>query len=165
MDAMLVRRAARGGGLEVVEPVQLVGCQLDGVRRGVLLDQGDATSAGDRSDVLATGQQPRQRGLRGGGAVLGSDRLHLVGDREVAGEVVAGESGVGLAPVVVGEVGDGADLPGEQAVAEGRVGDEADAELAQQRQDLGLDVAGRARRMVSGPASDRPMCRIFALGD
>ena len=69
----------------------------------------------------------------------------LVDDREVALEVLAGEARVGLAPVVVGEVVDGADLPGEQAVAERRVGHEPDAELAQQRQDLGLEVAGPQR--------------------
>src|SRR5947208_90143 len=88
------------------------------------------------------GQQPRQRGLCRGGADFGADGLYLVDDAQVALEVLAGEARVGLAPVVVGEVVDGADLPGQQAVTEGRVGNEPDTELAQQRQDLGLDVAG-----------------------
>ena len=80
--------------------------------------------------------------MRGGGADLGADGLHLVDDRQVAGEVLTGEPGVGLAPVVVGEVVDRADLAGEQAVSERGVRDQADAELAQQREDLGLEVAG-----------------------
>ena len=60
-------------------------------------------------------------------------------------EVLAGEARVGLAPVVVGELLGGADRAGEEAVAERRVGHEADAQLAQQRQQLGLRVTGPQR--------------------
>ena len=70
------------------------------------------------------------------------DGLDLVDDAEVLLEVALGEARVGLAPVVVGELLAGADRPGEEAVPERRVGHEADAELAQQRQQLGLRVTG-----------------------
>jgi hypothetical protein len=56
--------------------------------------------------------------------------LDLVDDAQVALEVLAGEAGVVLAPVIVWDVVDGADLSGEEAVAERGVGDEADAQLA-----------------------------------
>src|SRR5215216_4287497 len=72
-----------------------------------------AAGAGDRGDVVAAGEDPRERGLRGGCADLCADRADLVDEGEVAAEVVPGEAGVGLAPVVVGEVVDGADLSRE----------------------------------------------------
>src|SRR4051795_7096994 len=112
--------------LEVVELVDLGFGELDRVGCGVLLDARHAARAGDRGDVVAAGEDPRERGLRGGCADLCADRADLVDEGEVAAEVLPGEAGVGLAPVVVCEVLDGADLPGEQAVAERRVGDEAD---------------------------------------
>ena len=135
------------------------------VGRGVLLDAGDAAGAGDRGDVVSPGEDPRERGLRGGCADLRADRADLVDEREVAAEVLPGEAGVGLAPVVVGEVVDGADLPGEQAVAERRVGDEADPELAQQRQDLRLHVAG-PQRVLGLKRGDRlhGVCAADGLG-
>jgi hypothetical protein len=119
---VVVARTRRGR--EVVEAVELCGGELDTVCGGVLLDAGDPAGAGDRGDVVAAGQQPGQRGLRGGGADLGADGRHLVDDREVAPEVLTGEAGIGLAPVVVGEVVDRADLAGQQPVAERRIGDE-----------------------------------------
>ncbi len=73
---------------------------------------------------------------------LGGDGLDLVDDAQVALEVLAGEARVGLAPVVVGPLVGGADRAGEEAVAERRIGHEADAQLAQQRQQLGLRVTG-----------------------
>jgi hypothetical protein len=48
---VLVALAARRG--EIVEPLDLLGAQLDGVGSGVLLDAGDALGAGDRGDVVA----------------------------------------------------------------------------------------------------------------
>jgi hypothetical protein len=76
---------------------------------------------------------------------LDGDGRDLVDDGEVALEVLPGEAGVGLAPVVVGDVAGGADLAGEEAVAERGVGDEADAQPAQQREQFGLGVAGPQR--------------------
>ena len=146
--------------MRLFEPFELVGGEFDAVGGGVLLDARDAPGAGDRGDVVALGQQPRQRDLRRGGTGLGCDRLHLVDDAQVALEVLAGEARVGLAPVVVGEVVDGADLAGEEAVAERGVGDESDAQLAQQRQQLGLGVAGPQR--VLGLQRGDPVDRVGA---
>jgi hypothetical protein len=42
-----------GGRSEVVEPLDLLRAQLDGVGRRVLLDPGDVLRAGDRGDVVA----------------------------------------------------------------------------------------------------------------
>src|SRR5947208_9298928 len=125
--------AFAGGRRQVAEPFELVVAELDGVGGGVLLDAGDPPGAGDRGDVVALGEQPGQRDLRRCGAGFGGDGLNLVDDGQVALEVLAGEAGVGLAPVVVGDVVGGADLAGEEAVAERGVGDEADAQPAQQR--------------------------------
>src|SRR5919205_872426 len=65
---------------------------------------------------------------RGGGAGLGGDRVDLVGDGEVALEVLPGEPGVAAAPVVGGQIVDGAEGAGEESVAERGVGHEPDAE-------------------------------------
>jgi len=125
--------AFAGGRRQVAEPFELIAAELDAVGGGVLLDAGDPPGAGDRGDVVALSEQPGQRDLRRCGAGFGGDGLNLVDDGQVALEVLPGEAGVGLAPVVVGDVVGGADLAGEEAVAKRGVGDEADAQPAQQR--------------------------------
>jgi hypothetical protein len=72
--------ALTGGRGEVVEPLDLLSGQLDGVCADVLLDPGDPLGAGNRGDVLALREQPGQRDLRRRGVDLGSDRLDLVDD-------------------------------------------------------------------------------------
>src|SRR5215207_4918221 len=140
----LVVALARGRR-EVVQAVELGGAEFDAVGSGVFLDAGNPPGSGDGSDVVAAGQQPRQRGLCRRGSDLGADGLHLVDDAQVALEVLAGEPRVGLAPVVIGEVVHGADPPGQQAMAERRVGNEPGPEPAQERQDFDLEVAGPER--------------------
>jgi hypothetical protein len=125
--------ALAGGRGQVAQPLELVVAQFDAVGGGVLLDAGDPAGAGDGGDVVALGEQPGQGDLRRCGAGLGGDGLDLVDDGQVALEVLPGEAGVGLAPVVAGDVIDGADLASEEAVAERGLGDEADAQPAQQR--------------------------------
>jgi hypothetical protein len=110
-----------GGGFERVEPLELVGGELNVRGGGVLLNPCDAAGARDGSDVVTTAEEPGQRSLGGSRADLGSDRGDLVDEGEVALEVVAGEAGVRLAPVVVAEIVDGADLPGEQAMPSHRL--------------------------------------------
>jgi hypothetical protein len=56
--------ALAGGRGDVVEPLDLLGAQLDAVGGGVLLDAGDALGAGDRGDVVALCEQPGQCDLR-----------------------------------------------------------------------------------------------------
>src|SRR5207247_1391722 len=79
--------AFAGGGREIVEPRELLRAQFDRVGRGVLLDAGDALGAGDRRDVVALSEQPRQRHLGRCGFQLGSDGLDLVDDAQVLLEV------------------------------------------------------------------------------
>jgi hypothetical protein len=86
-------------------------------------------------------EQPGQGDLRRWCVNLGGDGLDLLDDAEVLLEVARREARVGLAPVVIAELLGGADRPGEEAVTERRVGHEPDAQLAQQRQQLGFGVA------------------------
>jgi hypothetical protein len=79
--------AAEGRG-EVVELADLRGGQLNAIGGSVLLDAGDLPGAGDRSDVVALGQQPGQGQLRRGDADLGGDYFDLVGDAQVVLEGV-----------------------------------------------------------------------------
>ena len=69
--------------------------------------------AWDGCDVGSACEDPGERGLCWCGADLLTDRADLIDDREVAPEVLARESRVGLAPVVVSEVIDCSDLAGE----------------------------------------------------
>src|SRR3989441_4917614 len=131
-----------GSRSEVVQPFDLLGTELDAVGGGVLLDAGDSLGAGDRGDVVALGEQPGQSNLCRCGTDLGGNGFDLTDNAQVALEVLSDEARVSLAPVVVGEVVNGADLAGEKAVTERGVGNEADAQLAQQRQQVGLWVAG-----------------------
>jgi hypothetical protein len=116
---------------QVVQPVDLIGSELDAVGGGVFLHPRHPFRAGDRGDVVAPDEQPRQADLRRCGTSLCRNGLDLVDDAEVALEVLAGESRVVLAPVVIHKVVDGADLAGEETVAQRRVRDEADSEFAQ----------------------------------
>jgi hypothetical protein len=81
--------------------LDLLRAQLDAVGYGVLLEAGDALGSGDRGDVVALGEQPRQRDLCRGGVDFGGDGLDLVDDAEVLLEVAMGEARVGFAPVIV----------------------------------------------------------------
>lgn len=90
--ARLVVVVARGRG----EVVELLSAQFDAVRGGVLLDTGDPLGAGDRGDVVALGQQPSEGDLSGGGAGLVGDGLDLVGQAQVAPEVLTVKRGLFL---------------------------------------------------------------------
>ena len=132
--------ALAGRRREVVQPLDLLGAQLDAVGGGVFLDAGDPLGAGNRRDVVALREQPGQRDLCRCCTCLAGNGLDFVDDAQVALEVLAGEAWVGLAPVVVGELLGRADVAGEEAMPERRVGNESDAQLAQQRQQFGLRV-------------------------
>src|SRR6266849_5190718 len=112
--------AFAGGRREVVQPLDLLSAQLELVGGGVLLDARDPLGAGNRRDVVALREQPRQCHLCRCCTSLGSNGFDFVEDAQVALEVLAGEARVGLAPVVVGELLGRADLAGEEAVAERR---------------------------------------------
>ncbi len=160
------------------------GRQLDPVGGCVLLDPGDPLGAGNWGDRpalescrrVALREQPCQSDLGRLSHHLGSNGFDLVDDAQVALEVFAGEARVSLAPSRRRKPLGRADRAGEEAVAKRGVGNEADAQLAEQRQEFGFRVTGPqeysvcsaatgctawARRMVAGPASDRPMWRTF----
>ena len=88
----------------MVQPLDLVGAQLEAVGSGVLLDAGDPLGTGNRGDVIALREQPGQGDLCRCRTRLGCNSLHLLDDVQVALEVLAGETRVGLAPIVVGEI-------------------------------------------------------------
>ena len=96
--------ALAGGRRQVVQPLDLLGAQLDVVGGRVLLDAGDPLGAGNRGDVVSLREKPGQGDLCRSCARLGCNGSDLVDDAQVALEVLAGEARVGLAPVVVGEL-------------------------------------------------------------
>jgi len=115
----------------------------------VLLQVGDALGAGDRDDVVALGEDPGEGQLAGGAAVALGEALDLVDEAQVRVEGVTGEprepaDGAGVAGLERVR-GDGA---GEHAAAERGVRHQADAEPADRRQDLVLEVAGEQRPLA-----------------
>jgi hypothetical protein len=69
-------------GVRFVEPLDLLGLQLEVVGGSVLLDAGDALGAGDRGDVVALSEQPGQGHLCRCGARLGGDGVDFVDDAQ-----------------------------------------------------------------------------------
>jgi hypothetical protein len=82
----------------------LLGAQLEAIGCGILLDARNALGSGNRSDVVALHQQPRDRYLRRSCPDLGGDGLDLRNYAKVVLEVLSGEARVGLAPVVVASI-------------------------------------------------------------
>lgn len=165
-----------GRGREVRQTFEMGGGEPDGVGGGVLLDAAHMLGAGDGGDVVALGEQPGDGDLGRSGAHFGGDGLDLVGQAQVVLEVLADEARVVATEVVLGEAVGGADRPREETASQRRERDEADAEFAERGQDAGLRVAREeeysdwtaetgvtafARRIVSGPASERPNARTL----
>src|SRR3954453_18944624 len=123
LHLLLVVMVTRRGG-QLVEPVELLGTQLDAVGGNVLLDPGDALRARDGSDEVTSGDDPGEGDLSRGDTQFGGDRLDFVGDAQVVLEVLAHEARAGLAPVIFCEIVQRSDVPGEEAVAERRIRDE-----------------------------------------
>jgi hypothetical protein len=73
-----------GGRCEVIQPLDLLGAQLDAVGGGVLLDAGDPLRAGNRSDVVAMREEPGQSDLCRCCTRLDRNGLDLVDDAQVA---------------------------------------------------------------------------------
>src|SRR4051794_35844911 len=134
---------ALAGGLRQlgVDPREVLARQLDVARRPVLLEVGDALRAWDRHDVVALRQDPGERELPGGDALLLGELADLRREALVALEVVTGEARVVAAEVTLVELVGVREPSGEESAPDRRVGDQADPEVAQRRQDLGLHVA------------------------
>src|SRR4051794_17898198 len=149
--AVARRRADRR---DLVEARQVVVGQLDVERRDVLLEVVDVLRAGDRHDVIAAAQHPRERELARRGVLLGRDLADALDELQVALEVLALEARVVAAEVVLVEVLGLGEAAGQEAAAERAIGDEADPELADGREDLVLGVA-RPQRVLGLQRGDR----------
>ena len=164
-------------GRDLLDLLQIARRELHLEGADVFLEILPLLRPGDRHDVLALRQHPRERELGRRALLPPRDLLDVRHQVEVLLEVVALEAR-GVPAVVVGrEVVEGAEPAGEEAAAQRAVGDEADAELAAERQDLVLGVARpervlglergdrvnsrAARRIVSGAASERPRWRTL----
>src|SRR5215211_4560650 len=137
-------RAARRGGLEAGAVVL---AQLDLHRREVLFEVVAAARAGDRDHVVAPVKDPGERELARCHGTLHGELADPVDELQVAGEVRVAEARVVAPRVALVEVVRLPEPAGEEAAAEWRVGDEADPELADGRQDLGLDVTRPEREL------------------
>ena len=101
---------------QVVQPGDLLGCKREAVCAYVLLEPRDSPRPRDGDDVAALCQEPGDRHLSRSRGRLGGDPLYLVGDAEVALEVLAHEARIGLAPVALRKVVERADGSGQEAV-------------------------------------------------
>lgn len=119
--------------------------QLHIPRIPVLLEVLDPLGAGDGNHIIPLLQQPGQRELGGGAAVLGRHVAEMLDDLDVVPAVLVGEAGQGL-PAHVGVVhrGVGEGIVGERgrdhAAAEGHGGDDGDAQLAAGGEEVGALV-------------------------
>ena len=76
--------ALADGGCEVVQACELFGAQLHAIGRGVLFDAGNPLGTGNRCDVIALRQQPRQSDLRRCRSGLVGNSVDLIDDAQVA---------------------------------------------------------------------------------
>ena len=98
-----------GGRREVVQPLDLLGAQLD-ASAAMFSSTRDTRLVPGIGAMSSPWARSQARATCAGVATdLGGDGLDLVDDAQVALEVFAGEARVGLAPVVVREVVGGAD--------------------------------------------------------
>src|SRR5690349_9691259 len=95
---------AAGRGQLGVDPREVVLGQLDVARAPVLLEVGHALGAGDRDDVVALGEHPRQRQLARRRALLLGELAELRGQELVALQVLAGEARVAAPEVAFVEL-------------------------------------------------------------
>src|SRR3954471_15204943 len=125
----------------LVEPPQVVVSERDLRRGDVLLEVLHALRAGDRHDVLASRENPRDGDLARLRIVLAGDLLDHAHELHVLVERLALEARVHAAEVALVEVVGALDRAGQEAAAERRVGHEADAQLARGVEDALLGVA------------------------
>src|SRR4051794_4864625 len=101
------RIAATGDRLrrhDRVQPLLVVGADLDARQRDVLLEIAAPLRARDRYDVLTAAQHPREGELAGCAALLGGEVAHRLDETQVRLEVLALEPRVVLAEVIRTEV-------------------------------------------------------------
>src|SRR5262249_59102730 len=122
-------------------------------RAEILLEPFFAACARNGHDVLPLRQYPAERQLRRGAAFLASELPHLVGEREVASEVLTLEARIRTAVVIRCEVVGVSDGTGEETTTERAVGHKADVEppAGVQHADLG---GGRPHRVTAPQRGD-----------
>src|SRR4051812_33549224 len=128
------RRDARREG--AVKCREVAGSERHADCADILLEPPHLPRAGDRHDVGPPRQQPGERHLRLGAALLGSDALDGCEQRPVTLEIAFLEAGMRMAAILGIEIAAARQRAGEEAASERRVSDEADAELSDRRQDL-----------------------------
>jgi hypothetical protein len=119
------------GGLDKAANLALIlGAQLDMERSHVLLEARDAARAGDGDDVVALGEQPRERQLAGGDVEAGRNGCQPVDDARVGLAVGVHEPRHDLGARVLGVVErlGGAVRARQDAAAERRVAHDGDLE-------------------------------------
>src|SRR5262249_29493304 len=126
----IARPGARADRRRLGDALQVGGGELHLERGEVLVYALRALRAGDRDDVLALREQPREHELRRRALLLVRDLLQAAPHRDVRVEVLGLEARVREAAVALGQVALAVPRAGEHAAAERRVGDERDAELA-----------------------------------
>ena len=125
-------------GLDVL---QVVGGEGEGGGAEVFVEAVQLRGAGDGDDPRLLREEPGEGDLGGGGAEAGGD-LCDEGDEGLVGlAVFFGETGEGVAEVVLFEAGGGGDGAGEKAAAKRAEGDEADAEFFQGGEDFFFGLA------------------------
>ena len=92
--------------------------------------------ARNRHDVLALGEQPRQRELTGRAVFLARQFRDLLHQSEIMADIFRSEAGVPLARIIVGERLRIFDSPGKEPAPQRRIGDESDAKLPRRLQRL-----------------------------
>src|SRR5581483_4740409 len=96
----------------------------------------------DRHDVVALGEHPRKRQLRGRRALFRRELFDFRDELEVLREVLALETGRLAAKIVRSEIFEALDFARQKAATERTVGDESDAELPAGRERSILRIPG-----------------------
>ena len=154
----------------------VLGSQIEVGGGQVLLKSLDAPGAGDGHDPRLLGQQPRKRDLPGGGVESVGDGLDLVDELEVVGQSLGAEAGrlarmspspkVELAVTCPVRSPRPSGLNGTNPIPSSSRVLSTDSSGSRQKSEYSLCSAvtgwtAWARRIVVGPASDRPKCRTL----
>src|ERR1051325_148024 len=145
------RRVARD---RAIDAPQLFGSESHLRGPGVLLDVAAAFRSGNRDDILALRQDPGERELRRGTLLFPRHRLHRVGERQIALEVLALKARIVAAVIVRREVLGLLEPAAQESAPQRAVGDETDPQLAAGREDLLLGVS-RPQRVLGLQCGDR----------
>ena len=117
-------------GEDFIEAGEVILRELDVSGRGILLQIFSALRAGDRHDIVALRQSPRQSELSGRAFFLDGEFLHFMDEVEIFLEVLSLKARRVATVIVSGEIFVALELSRKKSAAERAVSDEADAELA-----------------------------------